>query len=97
LTNWVRVVQKKVKKTSGFDTFKTAICCNTLKVGLTFICSNHFPKLEVVTDTIERNILNLAARKEFIPLVYERKLFGQFKPLASFFKDSKTTIDSPEK
>lgn len=65
----------------------------TLKVGLAFIRSNHFPK--VFTDTIERNILDLAARKGLS--LYTKENSSGSLNLSSFSKDSETAIDNPEK
>ena len=64
-----------------------------LKVGFTFIPSNHF--LKVCTDTIERNILDLAARKGLS--LYTKENSSGSLNLSSFSKDNETAIDNPEK
>ena len=65
----------------------------TLKVGLAFICSNRFPKF--FADTIERNILDLAARKGLS--LYTKENSSGSLNVSSFSKDSETAIDNPEK
>ena len=65
----------------------------TLKVGLAFICSNRFNKF--FADTIERNILDLAARKGLS--LYTKENSSGSLNVSSFSKDSETAIDNPEK
>ena len=65
----------------------------TLKVGLAFICSNRIPKN--FPDTIERNILDLAARKGLS--LYTKENSSGSLNVSSFSKDSETAIDNPEK
>jgi hypothetical protein len=73
--------------------FSKQYIVTTLKVGLAFIPSDHFPK--VCTDTIERNILDLAARKRLS--LYTKENSSGSLNLSSFSKDSETAIDNPEK
>lgn len=65
----------------------------TLKVGLAFILTNRCPKF--FADTIERNILDLAARKGLS--LYTKENSSGSLNLSTFSKDNETAIDNPEK
>ena len=66
-----------------------------LKVGAALICINLQPLTNVFTDTIERNILDLAARKGLS--LYTKENSSGSLNLSSFSKDNETAIDDPEK
>ena len=74
--------------------FQTQYIVTTPKVGAAFTSSNHFP-LKSFTDTIERNILDLAARKGLS--LYTKENSSGSLDVSSFSKDNETAIDDPEK